>query len=173
VCTGFIWLRIGQRLTLVNTVMNLRIPYRKRNVLTGWKIISVSRTLNVLTGRLLVFQGYCLMELFHRIQLFFMFTAYDYAEVLRDSLLFYEAQRSGKLPPDQKVKWRKDSALNDKGQNGEDLTGGYYDCKFTKTSNASLVKKDNLDLSNYKIFVDSFNNKLNLILYFSTCPSQW
>ncbi|XP_023718478.1 endoglucanase A isoform X2 [Cryptotermes secundus] len=53
--------------------------------------------------------------------------AYDYAQALRDSLLFYEAQRSGKLPPDQKVKWRKDSALNDKGQNGEDLTGGYYD----------------------------------------------
>lgn len=53
--------------------------------------------------------------------------AYDYKEVLRDSLLFYEAQRSGKLPADQKVTWRKDSALNDKGQNGEDLTGGYYD----------------------------------------------
>jgi len=53
--------------------------------------------------------------------------AYDYKEVLRNSLLFYEAQRSGKLPPDQKVTWRKDSALNDRGQQGEDLTGGYYD----------------------------------------------
>ncbi|XP_021935330.1 endoglucanase 11-like, partial [Zootermopsis nevadensis] len=53
--------------------------------------------------------------------------AYDYGEVIRDSLLFYEAQRSGKLPADQKVTWRKDSALNDKGQKGEDLTGGYYD----------------------------------------------
>jgi hypothetical protein len=57
--------------------------------------------------------------------------AYDYKEVLRDSLLFYEAQRSGKLPADQRVTWRKDSALNDKGQNGEDLTGGYYDGKFS------------------------------------------
>jgi hypothetical protein len=57
--------------------------------------------------------------------------AYDYKEVLRKSLLFYEAQRSGKLPPDQKVTWRKDSALNDRGQNGEDLTGGYYDGKAT------------------------------------------
>jgi hypothetical protein len=55
--------------------------------------------------------------------------AYDYKEVLTKSLLFYEAQRSGKLPSDQKVTWRKDSALNDKGQNGEDLTGGYYDGK--------------------------------------------
>ncbi|KAJ9580331.1 hypothetical protein L9F63_004011, partial [Diploptera punctata] len=52
---------------------------------------------------------------------------YEYGEVLKMSLLFYEAQRSGKLPADQKVTWRKDSALNDKGQNGEDLTGGYYD----------------------------------------------
>nr|BAA31326.1 salivary cellulase [Reticulitermes speratus] len=53
--------------------------------------------------------------------------AYDYKTVLSNSLLFYEAQRSGKLPSDQKVTWRKDSALNDKGQKGEDLTGGYYD----------------------------------------------
>nr|AMH40375.1 glycoside hydrolase family 9 [Peruphasma schultei] len=53
--------------------------------------------------------------------------SYDYKDVLQKSLLFYEAQRSGKLPADQKVKWRKDSALKDKGQNGEDLTGGYFD----------------------------------------------
>nr|AMH40362.1 glycoside hydrolase family 9 [Extatosoma tiaratum] len=52
---------------------------------------------------------------------------YDYKTVLRKSLLFYEAQRSGKLPADQKVKWRADSALKDKGWKGEDLTGGYYD----------------------------------------------
>nr|AXQ39830.1 beta-1,4-endoglucanase [Diploptera punctata] len=53
--------------------------------------------------------------------------SYNYSQVIEYSLLFYEAQRSGKLPSDQKVTWRKDSALNDKGQNGEDLTGGYYD----------------------------------------------
>ena len=72
--------------------------------------------------------------------------AYDYKEVLRSSLLFYEAQRSGKLPPDQKVTWRKDSALNDKGQNGEDLTGGYYDGKVTHslyTKNSTLNKQLN------------------------------
>jgi hypothetical protein len=56
--------------------------------------------------------------------------AYGYKEVLRSSLLFYEAQRSGKLSPDQKVTWRKDSALNDKRAKGEDLTG-YYDGKAT------------------------------------------
>ncbi|KAJ9588697.1 hypothetical protein L9F63_018011, partial [Diploptera punctata] len=59
--------------------------------------------------------------------LLLLITSYDYGELIQQSLLFYEAQRSGKLPSDQKVTWRKDSALNDKGQNGEDLTGGYYD----------------------------------------------
>lgn len=51
----------------------------------------------------------------------------DYKEALQLSLLFYEAQRSGKLPDSNRIKWRGDTALNDKGQNGEDLTGGYYD----------------------------------------------
>jgi hypothetical protein len=54
---------------------------------------------------------------------------YNYSRVLELSLLFYEAQRSGKLPPDNRVPWRGDSALGDRGQNGEDLTGGYYDGK--------------------------------------------
>ena len=51
----------------------------------------------------------------------------DYPRVLELSLLFYEAQRSGKLPADNRIPWRGDSALNDRGLNGEDLTGGYYD----------------------------------------------
>ena len=41
--------------------------------------------------------------------------------------MFYEAQRSGKLLPSNRVPWRKDSALNDRGDSGEDLTGGWYD----------------------------------------------
>ena len=46
---------------------------------------------------------------------------FRYAKALHLSLLFYEAQRSGKLPANQRVKWRKDSALDD------EITGGYYD----------------------------------------------
>jgi len=46
---------------------------------------------------------------------------YNYAEVLAKSLLFYEAQRSGELPPDNRIDWRGDSAL------GDDVPGGYYD----------------------------------------------
>ncbi|XP_053379200.1 endoglucanase F-like isoform X2 [Mercenaria mercenaria] len=54
-------------------------------------------------------------------------TKYDLNEVLEKSILFYEAQRSGKLPADNRIPWRGDSALQDRGDNGEDLTGGWYD----------------------------------------------
>ena len=50
-----------------------------------------------------------------------------YARALRLSLLFYEAQRSGRLPPQRRVRWRGDSALTDGMDVGLDLTGGYYD----------------------------------------------
>lgn len=52
---------------------------------------------------------------------------YNYREVLKLSILFYEAQRSGKLPKNNRVPWRKDSALKDGKPNGVDLTGGWYD----------------------------------------------
>ncbi|XP_035829206.1 endoglucanase 4 [Aplysia californica] len=52
---------------------------------------------------------------------------YNYNDILFKSFLFYEAQRSGKLPASNRIPWRGDSALNDKGENGEDLTGGWYD----------------------------------------------
>jgi len=52
---------------------------------------------------------------------------YDYNQVLHKSILFYEAQRSGRLPSDNRIPWRRDSALGDQGDNGEDLTGGWYD----------------------------------------------
>ena len=51
----------------------------------------------------------------------------DYAEALRLSLLFYEAQRSGPLPSSNRVPWRGDSSTGDRGNAGEDLTGGYHD----------------------------------------------
>ncbi|KAJ7942915.1 Endoglucanase, partial [Quillaja saponaria] len=52
---------------------------------------------------------------------------HDYHDALRKSILFFEGQRSGKLPPDQRIKWRRDSALHDGSTAGVDLTGGYYD----------------------------------------------
>lgn len=53
--------------------------------------------------------------------------AYDYADALGKGLLFYEAQRSGKLPSDNKIPWRGDSDLNDGKDVGRDLTGGWHD----------------------------------------------
>ena len=52
---------------------------------------------------------------------------YNYSEVIHDSLLFYEAQRSGKLPTDNRISWRGDSMLDDGKDVGHDLTGGYFD----------------------------------------------
>ncbi|KAI5017263.1 hypothetical protein ZWY2020_037641 [Hordeum vulgare] len=51
----------------------------------------------------------------------------DYAAALTKSLLYFEAQRSGRLPPSQRVQWRGHSALKDGADHGVDLTGGYYD----------------------------------------------
>ncbi|XP_077986745.1 endoglucanase E-4-like [Glandiceps talaboti] len=52
---------------------------------------------------------------------------YDYCEALHKSILFYEAQQSGELPDWNRIKWRGNSALGDKGDKGESLTGGLYD----------------------------------------------
>ena len=52
---------------------------------------------------------------------------YNYGEALQKSVLFYELQRSGKLPENTRCNWRGDSALTDGADNNLDLTGGWYD----------------------------------------------
>ncbi|CAK9238051.1 unnamed protein product [Sphagnum jensenii] len=52
---------------------------------------------------------------------------YNYSDALMRSLLYFEGQRSGKLPTTQRVTWRGDSALEDGESAGVNLTGGYYD----------------------------------------------
>ncbi len=52
---------------------------------------------------------------------------FNYAEALQKSLYFYDAQRSGKLPENFRVRWRGDSALTDGSDVGRDLAGGFYD----------------------------------------------
>ena len=42
-------------------------------------------------------------------------------------MLFYESQRSGPLPADNRVAWRGPSDLTDGADHGLDLTGGYHD----------------------------------------------
>ncbi|XP_041378065.1 endoglucanase E-4-like [Gigantopelta aegis] len=52
---------------------------------------------------------------------------YNYKEVLHKSILFYEAQRSGVLPRNNRIPWRGDSAVHDSSPDGRDLSGGWYD----------------------------------------------
>ncbi|KAL6596103.1 hypothetical protein ACP70R_047467 [Stipagrostis hirtigluma subsp. patula] len=54
-------------------------------------------------------------------------TGFDYRRALHSSLLYFEAQRSGHLPYNQRVRWRGHSGLADGLQQGVDLVGGYYD----------------------------------------------
>ena len=53
--------------------------------------------------------------------------AQNYAEVLQKSMFFYEAQRSGVLPADNRVSWRANSCVNDGSDVGKDLSGGWFD----------------------------------------------
>lgn len=52
---------------------------------------------------------------------------YNYGEALQKAIMFYEFQRSGKLPEDKRDNWRADSGMNDGADVGLDLTGGWYD----------------------------------------------
>jgi len=67
----------------------------------------------------------------------------DYARHIELSLLFYEAQRSGKLPENNRIYWRHDSMLDAGADHGIDLTGGYYDAgdnvKFNFPGAAALT----------------------------------
>ncbi|XP_031262729.1 endoglucanase 1-like [Pistacia vera] len=55
------------------------------------------------------------------------FTSQDYSDALEKSILFFEGQRSGKLPSNQRLTWRGDSGLSDGSSYHVDLVGGYYD----------------------------------------------
>ncbi|KAL8208637.1 hypothetical protein R6Q57_008049 [Mikania cordata] len=52
---------------------------------------------------------------------------FNYKDALTKSIIFLEAQRSGRLPPHHRPRWRGDSALDDGKEAGVDLVGGYYD----------------------------------------------
>lgn len=57
----------------------------------------------------------------------FAASSYNYGEALQKSIMFYEFQRSGILPDDQRDNWRGDSGITDGSDVGLDLTGGWYD----------------------------------------------
>lgn len=52
---------------------------------------------------------------------------FNFAEVLQKSMWFYEVQRSGTLPQNNRVEWRGNSATSDGSDVSHDLSGGWYD----------------------------------------------
>ncbi|XP_047324949.1 endoglucanase 24-like [Impatiens glandulifera] len=59
--------------------------------------------------------------------LFSLSNNHDYSDALSKCILFFEGQRSGCLPADQRMTWRSNSGLGDGWQVNGALTGGYYD----------------------------------------------
>lgn len=41
------------------------------------------------------------------------FASHNYRDALAKSIIYFEGQRSGKLPSSQRITWRKDSGLSD------------------------------------------------------------
>lgn len=48
--------------------------------------------------------------------------SHNYGDALSKCVLFFEGQRSGKLPSTQRMTWRKDSALRDGADVGVSLS---------------------------------------------------
>lgn len=67
---------------------------------------------------------------------------FAYGEALQKNFLFFEANRSGDLGPDNRLEWRQDSTLKDGSTVGKDLEGGYFDAgdhvKFGQPMAASI-----------------------------------
>jgi len=81
---------------------------------------------------------------------------YNYGEALGKSILFYEAQRSGPLPGNNRIPWRGDSALNDF------IQGGWYDgtlmgSQFICNNFLEMYLTDNLIYTFFK------NNLLTIV----------
>lgn len=52
---------------------------------------------------------------------------FNYGEALQKNFLFYEANQSGELSPNNRIEWRSDSTMKDGSLQGVDLEGGYFD----------------------------------------------
>ena len=67
---------------------------------------------------------------------------FAYGEALQKNFLFFEANRSGALPDNNRLEWRSDSTTNDGSIVGRDLEGGYFDAgdhvKFGQPMAASV-----------------------------------
>ena len=67
------------------------------------------------------------------------YAQFNYAEGLQKALFFYEVQRSGVIPLENRVSWRGDSHLADGKDMGWDMTGGWYDAGDNVKWNVSMI----------------------------------
>lgn len=72
----------------------------------------------------------------------FAVSGHDYKQALSKSILFFEAQRSGHLPPNQRVSWRSHSGLNDGKSSGvsNSLFILYTETRIMLTNATSIFK---------------------------------
>ncbi|XP_059179535.1 endoglucanase 4-like [Physella acuta] len=83
-------------------------------------------------------------------------TKYNYNDVLMKSIMFFETQRSGKLPASNRIPYRGDSALGDKGDAGEDLTGGWYDAGDHVKFNFPMAYSSTILAWGYLMYKDAY-----------------
>lgn len=88
---------------LVHQTSAVSIPETNRSVVLKSKIMCT----NSLLLRLLIAAGLLATATAAKV------TSHNYTDALAKSILFFEGQRSGKLPNSQRMSWRKDSALHD------------------------------------------------------------
>lgn len=108
------------------------------------------------------------------ILLFFFFNniiskSQDYARHIELSLLFYECQRSGPLPKDNRIYWRHDTMVDAGSDVGLDLTGGYYDAgdnvkfNFPQAAAITLLAWSGIDLKEGYKMANQYNILLDTV----------
>ncbi|CAL1529412.1 unnamed protein product [Lymnaea stagnalis] len=110
---------------------------------------------------------------------------YNYDDALMKSIMFYDAQRSGPTGADNRIPYRGDSGLNDMGDNGESLVGGWYNgagtMKYTATIAYSttmliwgyLAQKDAYQSAGQQgYFLDSIKWSLDYLIKCHTQPEE-
>ena len=108
------------------------------------------------------------------ILLFFFFNniiskSQDYARHIELSLLFYECQRSGPLPKENRIYWRHDTMVDAGSDVGLDLTGGYYDAgdnvkfNFPQAASITLLAWSGIDLKEGYKMANQYNILLDTV----------
>ena len=88
-----------------------------------------------LVAWLALFQGYLFAVNGHNL---------NYKEALTKSLVFLETQRSGKLPPNNRLPWRGDSALDDGKEANVSLHFFLSSSKYEHTKETQLQVSINI-----------------------------